>query len=108
EQFDIINIKSIYTSNIDISFNNIMLPLLVFILVAIFIISFNIYNFRIIPLYLQKILEYIYIFIVSMIKQQAGNYGLYCFPFIFTLFSIILFCNLLSLIPFGIALTSHL
>lgn len=29
-------------------------------------------------------------------------------PFIYTLFNFILFCNLLSLIPFGIALTSHL
>lgn len=30
------------------------------------------------------------------------------FPFIFVLFNFILFTNLLSLIPFGIALTSHL
>lgn len=30
------------------------------------------------------------------------------FPFIFVLFNFVLLTNLLSLIPFGIALTSHL
>lgn len=50
----------------------------------------------------------IYIFLVGLVKQQAHSYGLFWLPFIYTLFNFILFCNLLSLIPFGIALTSHL
>jgi len=63
---------------------------------------------NIIPYYIQNVLENIYIFLVSLIKQQTGNYGLFWFSFIFCLFNFILFSNLLSLIPFGIALTSHL
>jgi F-type H+-transporting ATPase subunit a len=108
EQFDIINVKSIYTSLVDISFNNIMLPFFLFILFIWSIIYFDLYKFKIISLYIQNILEFIYLFINSIIKQQAGAYGLFWFPFIFSLFNLILFCNLLSLIPFGIALTSHL
>jgi ATP synthase subunit 6 len=47
-------------------------------------------------------------FIINIIKQQAGIKGLAWTPLIFVIFNFILFSNLLSLIPFGIALTSHL
>jgi len=108
EQFDIINIKSIYIYLIDISFNNIVLPFFIILCLIIILIFFNLYTFRIIPLYIQRLLELIYIFIITIVKQQTNKYGLFWFPFIFSLFNLILFCNLLSLIPFGIALTSHL
>jgi len=94
--------------NFDISLNNIIVPLLILILIIVIYIYSDIYKFHIIPKYLQNILELLYNFILKIIKQQAGNYGIYWFPFIFTIFNLILFCNLLSLIPFGIALTSHL
>jgi F0F1-type ATP synthase membrane subunit a len=77
EQFDIINVKNIHTSFFDVSFNNIMLPFSIFIFFIILIIFFFFNKFSIIPLYIQNILEQIYIFIISVIKQQAGNYGLY-------------------------------
>lgn len=41
-------------------------------------------------------------------KQQVGKKGIIYFPFIFTIFNFVLVCNLLSLMPFGIAPTSHL
>lgn len=40
--------------------------------------------------------------------QQAGNASLVYFPFVFSIFIFILLCNLLSLVPYGIALTSHI
>lgn len=72
-----------------------------------FLFSFN-NKFNLIQSYIQNIFENVYKFIINLIKQQAHNYGLFWFPLIYTLFNFILFCNLLSLIPFGIALTSHL
>ena len=57
---------------------------------------------------MQNILETDYRFVVNIIKQQAGVKGLQWAPLIFVIFNFILFSNLLSLIPFGIALTSHL
>ena len=65
-------------------------------------------NAKIIPLILQNILEIDYRFILSIIKQQIGIKGFLWTPFFFVIFNFILFSNLLSLIPFGIALTSHL
>lgn len=47
-------------------------------------------------------------FVMDIVFQQAGRKALVFFPFIFNLFFFILFCNLMSLVPFGIALTSHI
>jgi F-type H+-transporting ATPase subunit a len=108
EQFNIINIKLISLLGVDLSFNNILVPfslILLFFLLYVYI-YFN--KLSIIPNYIQNIIENIYIFLILLIKQQTGSYGLFWFPFIFCLFNFILFSNLLSLIPFGIALTSHL
>lgn len=109
EQFDILNVKNFFSSLNDFSFNNIMLP---FLLVIIFFITFLVFillkNSRTIPLIVQNILETDYRFIINIIKQQAGIKGLLWTPLIFVIFNFILFSNLLSLIPFGIALTSHL
>lgn len=109
EQFDILNVKNFFGAINDFSFNNIMLPfLLIIIFFLIFLAFILLKNARIIPLNFQSILEIDYRFIISVIKQQAGIKGLSWTPFIFVIFNFILFSNLLSLIPFGIALTSHL
>jgi F0F1-type ATP synthase membrane subunit a len=44
----------------------------------------------------------------NLIKQQLGNEYYIYFSLIFTIFYGILFFNLLSLLPFGFALTSHI
>lgn len=107
EQFDILNIKNFFFFFNDFSFNNIIVPF--FILLIFFLVLINILkNTKIISLIMQQFLELLYILITSIIKQQAGIKGLFWIPFIFVIFNFILFCNLLSLIPFGIALTSHL
>ena len=109
EQFDILNIKNFFGVINDFSLNNIILPfILIIILFFIFLIFILLKNARIIPLIFQYIIEIDYRFIISIIKQQSGIKGLLWTPFIFVIFNFILFSNLLSLIPFGIALTSHL
>lgn len=108
EQFDIINVKSINTTLLDLSLNNIIIPFFLIILfISIYLFIYK-NQWNIIPSYIQLIFETIYIFIINLIKQQANIYGLFWLPLIFTLFNLILYSNLLSLIPFGIALTSHL
>jgi F-type H+-transporting ATPase subunit a len=108
EQFDIINIKALSTSFLDLSINNILVPFIIFIFLIVGTIWLFNNQFKIVPNYYQNLLENLYNFIINLIKQQAHDYGLFWFPFIFSLFNFILFCNLLSLIPFGIAITSHI
>jgi len=47
-------------------------------------------------------------FIFNLVKQQIGREGYVYFPLIFSLFTFILIMNLFSLLPFGLALTSHI
>lgn len=107
EQFDAIKLFSIFL-NFDISFFNILVPLC--LVIFMFANSLNLLNglFKLIPNIFQYIFESIIEFIFNLIKQQIGKEGYIYFPFIFTLFNFILFSNLLSLVPFGIALTSHI
>lgn len=56
----------------------------------------------------QRLFEYQIKFILNLIKQQIGYFGYPYLVLIYSLFFNILIINLLSLLPFGIALTSHL
>jgi F0F1-type ATP synthase membrane subunit a len=76
EQFDIINVKSIYTSFIDISFNNILIPFLFLIIATTFYLFIFNKQLTIIPTYFQNIIENIYILLINLVKQQAHYYGL--------------------------------
>ena len=107
EQFDVIPLIFFSLGNYDITFFNIFLPLLLIIFVLYFIESFYI-NYKLIPSNIQYLFESIIEFIISIIKNQIGKEGFLFLPFIFTVFIFVLFANLLSVIPFGIALTSHL
>jgi F0F1-type ATP synthase membrane subunit a len=77
EQFDIINVKSINILSVDLSFNNILIPFLFTLLMIIFFLFLYNNRFNIISSYFQNIFEMIYIFLVSLIKQQAHSYGLF-------------------------------
>jgi F0F1-type ATP synthase membrane subunit a len=77
EQFDIINVQSLNTTLLDISLNNILIPLL--LLLGIIVLYLTIFHnkFNLIPFYIQNVIEKEYIFIIGLIKQQAHNYGLF-------------------------------
>src|SRR3546814_770556 len=48
------------------------------------------------------------LFIARMIRDNVGTGGRQYFPFIFTLFMFILFCNLLGMVPYTFTVTSHI
>ena len=56
----------------------------------------------------QSMAEMSYEFIANMVRDNVGTAGMKYFPFIFTLFMFILFCNLLGLIPYSFTPTSHI
>lgn len=89
-------------------FFNVLVPFLLLFLIFLFIFTLNFQELKLIPGTFQRLFELLVEFIFNLIKQQIGKEGYILFPFIFVLFNFILFSNLLSLIPFGIALTSHL
>lgn len=107
EQFDVIPLFFFSIGNYDITFFNIFLPLLL-IIIVLFIVENFYFNYKLIPSNIQYIFEALIDFIMNIIKNQIGKEGFLFLPFIFTIFIFVLLANLLSVIPFGIALTSHL
>src|ERR1700761_3136892 len=107
EQFDVIPLVKFSLGNLDITFFNIFLPLLLIIGVFFFINWYSSY-YTLVPSNLQYIIESIIEFIFSVIKGQIGREGYIYIPLIITVFLFVLLGNLLSVVPFGIALTSHL
>ena len=69
---------------------------------------FGVQKKKIIPTRLQSVSEIFYEFIANMINDNIGNKGQKFFPLIFTLFTFILFGNLLGLLPYSFTFTSHI
>lgn len=84
----------------------------VFMLAAVFLSSLLLLagsaKGAMIPGRLQAMAELFYEFIANMIRDNAGKAGMAYFPFIFSLFIFTLFGNVLGLIPYGFAFTSHI
>jgi F-type H+-transporting ATPase subunit a len=51
--------------------------------------------------------EKIYDLVAGMVESGVGEKGKAFFPFIFTIFSFILFCNLFGMFPRSVSVTSH-
>jgi len=49
-----------------------------------------------------------YTFIAKMINDTAGSNAKSFFPFIFTLFMFVLFCNMVGMLPYSFTVTSHI
>jgi F-type H+-transporting ATPase subunit a len=63
---------------------------------------------NIIPTRLQSVAESIYEFIHNMTEEVLHENARTYFPFVLTLFTFILFCNVLGLIPYSFTVTSHI
>ncbi len=61
-----------------------------------------------IPSKLQLVTEMSYTFVAKMINDTAGSSAKPFFPFIFTLFMFVLFCNMVGMLPYSFTVTSHI
>jgi len=61
-----------------------------------------------VPSRLQSMAEISYEFVNNMINSAAGDEGLKFFPFVFTIFMFVLFCNVLGILPGSFTVTSQI
>jgi len=61
-----------------------------------------------VPTRMQSVAEMLYGFVRQMIVDIAGEDGMKYFPYIFTLFTFVLFSNLMGMIPYAFTVTSHI
>ena len=107
-QFEIKKIVPLELNNIDISFTNSSMFMILSVLVVSIFLILSIKNKKIIPNRFQTMSELLYEFIANMINDNIGHKGKKFFPFIFTLFTFILFGNLLGMLPYSFTFTSHI
>lgn len=60
-----------------------------------------------VPNRVQAAIEMLFELVKNMISSTAGEDGLRYFPYIFTIFTFVLFANLIGMIPFTFTVTSH-
>lgn len=110
EQFEIIPLIPLRRGSFDLSLTNSSLRMV--IVVAVLVGASRAVTVAgsgmVVPTRRQSVLESVHARIRTMIGQTLGVAGLPYAPFLFALFTFILGCNLIGLIPYSFTVTSHL
>ena len=109
QQFEVHKIgPEIKIAGVDLSFTNASLFMVLSALAICLVLFIGTKEKRIIPSKMQLISELFYNFIAKMISDTAGSKAKPYFPFIFSLFMFVLFCNMLGMLPYSFTVTSHI
>jgi len=109
EQFSIIKIISIAFGQFDISITNSSILVGIACTVAFLFYNFALANAKLVPSSWQSSAEFIYEFIYfTVLSENVKKNGSLYFPFLFSMFSFIFFCNLVGMVPFSFTVTSHI
>jgi F-type H+-transporting ATPase subunit a len=109
QQFEVHKIgPEIKIAGVDLSFTNASLFMVLSALTICLVLFLGTKEKRLIPNKMQLISELFYNFIAKMISDTAGSKAKPYFPFIFSLFMFVLFCNMLGMLPYSFTVTSHI
>jgi len=117
EQFKVFTLYSLIFLNLDLSLTNVSVVCLLFF-TYFFLFSFvlkkysvqlNFFNYHyFFPTAAQFFVEFLNKFVSQLVRSSLNKRGESFYPFISSLFLLILLCNLIGLIPYSFTLTSHL
>ena len=93
---------------IDISFTNASLFMVLSAIVPLILLSIGVRSGKIIPDKVQSLGEMVFEFVENLLIENTGNSGRPYFSFIFTLFLLVLFGNLLGMLPYSYTFTSQI
>lgn len=107
-QFIIHPLFNINVGGCDLSFTNASLAIVasVFFVYALFFLGLR--RPSVIPNRLQALVEVSYNLVAGMINDTTGTQGMKYFSFVFSVFFLVLFGNLVGLIPYSFTFTSHI
>ncbi len=108
KQFIIKPIVELELGGVDISFTNSSLWMFIAAVTSVTLLSMAFRNASMVPTRFQAFGEIFYEFIANMVRESIGSRGREYFPFVFTIFVVVLFGNVLGLIPYSFTYTSHL
>ena len=108
-QFEVYSIgPEIILGPVNLSFTNSSLFMVISSLSILLLLFLATKKKSLIPSKLQLVGEMSYAFVAKMISDTAGNNAKPFFPFIFTLFMFVLFCNMVGMLPYSFTVTSHI
>ena len=108
-QFEVYRIgPEINLGTVNLSFTNASLFMAISALTILFLLFLGTKKKLLIPSKIQLVTEMSYTFIAKMINDTAGSSAKPFFPFIFTLFMFVLFCNMVGMLPYSFTVTSHI
>ena len=108
EQFAIHRIVTIHIGGFDVSITNSAVAMVVATVLVTAFLTLGMRRHALVPGRWQSLAEMSYEFVANMVRENSGQDGMRYFPFVFTLFMFILFCNLLGLVPYNFTPTSHI
>ena len=108
-QFEVYKIgPEINIGGVNLSFTNASLFMIISSVLILSLLFFGTKKKSLIPSKIQLITEMSYTFIAKMINDTAGSSAKSFFPFVFTLFMFVLFCNMVGMLPYSFTVTSQI
>ena len=108
-QFEVYRIgPEINLGTVNLSFTNASLFMTISSITIILLLFLGTKKKLLIPSKIQLVTEMSYTLIAKMINDTAGSSAKPFFPFIFTLFMFVLFCNMIGMLPYAFTVTSHI
>ena len=108
-QFEVYRIgPEISLGAVNLSYTNASLFMTISAILILSLLFFGTKKKSLIPSKIQLITEMSYTLVAKMINDTAGSGAKSFFPFIFTLFMFVLFCNMVGMLPYSFTVTSHI
>ncbi|MGE5514730.1 MAG: F0F1 ATP synthase subunit A [Bacteroidota bacterium] len=97
----------LHVGGLNVSFTQSALMMVIAVVLITALLTLSVRSRALVPGRWQSLAEVLYEFVAGMLRDNVGHEGRPYFPFIFTLFMFVLFGNVLGLVPYGFAFTSH-
>ena len=108
-QFEVYRIgPEIILGSLNLSFTNASLFMVISSILILILLFLGTKKSLLVPSKIQLVAEMSYTFVAKMISDTAGSNAKPFFPFIFTLFMFVLFCNMVGMLPYSFTVTSHI
>ena len=108
-QFEVYRLgPEIIFGTINLSFTNASLFMLISAFAILLLLYLGTKKKLLVPSKIQLMTEMSYVFVAKMMNDTAGSSAKPFFPFIFTIFMFVLFCNMVGMLPYSFTVTSHI
>lgn len=108
EQFVIKPIVDLEIGGMDVSFTQSSLLMITGVILTTLLMTLSMRSKSVVPNRWQNLSEMLYEFVAGMVHENLGKESRKYFPFVFSVFMIVLMGNLLGMIPYSFTYTSHI